>query len=174
MDPNSGENYLRVPEHERNFLISPPGSPPLGWIQVAEDGPNSGGCFDLNEALANFEASNLSQDLPEFKLDGATSFDGSLPTVVITNCDADRAAPSELLSANTSASNALGLAQRLAKENGELYGNLHLEFLSQGLVVSETETSSSLFVNSQNRLVSFGQGVCMKTKRPPVDGPPQT
>jgi hypothetical protein len=29
-----------VPELERNFLISPPGSPPEGWAPIKEDPPN--------------------------------------------------------------------------------------------------------------------------------------
>ncbi|KAG0217551.1 carbohydrate-binding module 1 protein [Mortierella sp. GBA43] len=33
--------YLHPPELERNWLISPPGSPPVGWTQVREDPPNS-------------------------------------------------------------------------------------------------------------------------------------
>jgi hypothetical protein len=35
------ENYLRPPPIEKNFLISPPGSPPIGWEPVKEDPPNS-------------------------------------------------------------------------------------------------------------------------------------
>ncbi|KAF9164425.1 carbohydrate-binding module 1 protein [Mortierella sp. AD011] len=33
--------YLHPPELEKNWLISPPGSPPIGWSQVREDPPNS-------------------------------------------------------------------------------------------------------------------------------------
>ncbi|GAA6062474.1 hypothetical protein JCM10212_000009 [Sporobolomyces blumeae] len=31
---------LAVPTTSRNFLISPPGSPPVGWEQIEEDAPN--------------------------------------------------------------------------------------------------------------------------------------
>ncbi|OAX36073.1 Calcipressin [Rhizopogon vinicolor AM-OR11-026] len=39
--PTSDENFLRPPPIEKNFLISPPGSPPIGWEQIREDPPNA-------------------------------------------------------------------------------------------------------------------------------------
>lgn len=53
-DPS--EQYLRPPELEKNFLISPPGSPPVGWEQVREDPPNASPLAeDLIHALRKLE-----------------------------------------------------------------------------------------------------------------------
>jgi len=50
------ENYLRPPPVEKNFLISPPGSPPVGWEQIKEDPPNATPlAADLMNALKRLE-----------------------------------------------------------------------------------------------------------------------
>jgi hypothetical protein len=49
-------NFLRPPPIEKNFLISPPGSPPVGWEQIKEDPPNSAPLADdLIQALKKLQ-----------------------------------------------------------------------------------------------------------------------
>ncbi|KAL1915221.1 uncharacterized protein VTP21DRAFT_7497 [Calcarisporiella thermophila] len=57
-------NSLHVPELEKNWLISPPGSPPVGWEQIREDPPNRKVLADdLAHSLAN-----LCGELEDFEL----------------------------------------------------------------------------------------------------------
>jgi len=54
--PPDGRAYLRPPAIEKNFLISPPGSPPVGWEQVVEEPPNAAPLADdLIAALRNLQ-----------------------------------------------------------------------------------------------------------------------
>jgi hypothetical protein len=65
-------DHLRPPEHERNFLISPPGSPPEGWEPISEDGPNMAPLADdLKRALEALQLQALGRDRagPEVILD---------------------------------------------------------------------------------------------------------
>lgn len=48
--------YLKPPAVEKNFLISPPGSPPVGWEHIKEDPPNMTPLADdLIEALKKLQ-----------------------------------------------------------------------------------------------------------------------
>ena len=56
LDTDPSSNYLRPPDLEKNFLISPPGSPPEGWEPVVEDAPNAATLAeDLQRALERLQ-----------------------------------------------------------------------------------------------------------------------
>ncbi|KAJ1030254.1 hypothetical protein NDA16_001165 [Ustilago loliicola] len=53
-DPTAEPETLAVPTTDKNFLISPPGSPPVGWEPIREDPPNRDTLAeDLMKALAD-------------------------------------------------------------------------------------------------------------------------
>lgn len=67
----ASSSHLKVPEPERNFLLSPPGSPPVDWVQLRELSPVPGGHNDaLYDALKELEDDG-------FLLDGGTSGEDS-------------------------------------------------------------------------------------------------
>ncbi|KAI8622413.1 Calcipressin-domain-containing protein [Chytriomyces sp. MP71] len=54
----SNAELLQVPPTEKNFLLSPPGSPPVGWVQSQESEPSRGGhhAAMLMDALSRLPA----------------------------------------------------------------------------------------------------------------------
>jgi len=62
-------NLLQVPPVEKNFLLSPPGSPPIGWVQSTESVPSRGG----HHAAMLSSLMELQDD--DFRLDDSTSND---------------------------------------------------------------------------------------------------
>jgi hypothetical protein len=54
--PAPEKTHLQVPAQTKNFLISPPGSPPIGWEPVAEEPPNTSSlAADLIAALTRVQ-----------------------------------------------------------------------------------------------------------------------
>ncbi|KAG6856734.1 hypothetical protein H0H87_001334 [Tephrocybe sp. NHM501043] len=79
-------NYLRPPAIEKNFLISPPGSPPVGWEQIKEDPPNAAPLADdLMQALRKLQLQERRSSL-EVLLD---PMDGSGVGVYVEDCGND-------------------------------------------------------------------------------------
>lgn len=75
-DVSNNSRHLTVPKIDRNFLISPPCSPPLGWTSAHETGPNSTTLADdLSHAFARLSPNSLiprvidDEELHNFSLD---------------------------------------------------------------------------------------------------------
>ncbi|KAJ3226361.1 hypothetical protein HDU81_007353 [Chytriomyces hyalinus] len=62
--PSDAHAMLQVPEIERNFLVSPPGSPPVGWVQNSESQPSTGGhhAAMIIDALSQMDDFSLDAD----------------------------------------------------------------------------------------------------------------
>lgn len=59
VDPES--LHLQVPKQTKNFLISPPGSPPVGWEPIEEEPPNTASlAHDLIAALTRLQQDQTS------------------------------------------------------------------------------------------------------------------
>ncbi|KAJ7144940.1 Calcipressin [Mycena crocata] len=76
-------NYLRPPAIEKNFLISPPGSPPVGWEPIKEDPPNATPLADdLIAALRKLQVSEKHSGLEVL----VEPYDGGVG-VFVQDCD---------------------------------------------------------------------------------------
>jgi calcipressin-2 len=57
------KKFLEPPVLEKNWLISPPGSPQESWVQLREDPPNSVTLHDDIQAALNLLAHQIGQEL---------------------------------------------------------------------------------------------------------------
>ncbi|PVU95337.1 hypothetical protein BB561_001872 [Smittium simulii] len=65
-DATAANNHLLVPEREKLMLISPPGSPSIGWVQDVERSPNKKNMDkDLLKAIKALDGSTFTIDLAE-------------------------------------------------------------------------------------------------------------
>jgi calcipressin-2 len=57
------KKFLEPPVLEKNWLISPPGSPQENWVQIREDPPNSVTLHDDIQTALNLLAHQMGQEL---------------------------------------------------------------------------------------------------------------
>lgn len=100
-EEDNNSKHLNVPALEKNWLISPPCSPPVGWTQIKEDGPNSNTLADdLVHALAHASLNNNiidyyknNDDVADFSLDTNMNVDDisrmQSPLLTVASCDSD-------------------------------------------------------------------------------------
>lgn len=69
--------FLKPPKAERTELISPPASPPIGWVQAVEAPPVVD--FELQAAVAGLAQSGSTVEL--------FAGSGSLPAINVLVCD---------------------------------------------------------------------------------------
>lgn len=84
-----GNIYLRPPKHEKNFLISPPGSPPVGWEPIVEEPPNATPLADdLMAALKRLKVQEENRNrAPGLEVLIAPEEDGVGISVFVEDCD---------------------------------------------------------------------------------------
>lgn len=91
---------LPVPATDKNFLISPPGSPPVGWEQIREDPPNLDTLADdLVKALESLSVGRFpdsSADIEE-ENEGTTSGAGASGSPISPAREGSTASPRDTL-----------------------------------------------------------------------------
>lgn len=87
--PSEESRHLQVPAQTKNFLISPPGSPPIGWEQIEEEAPNTASlAADLVAALNRLQHSQEQDEESGQTSAGSTRSDGKR-VLLDTEKDAD-------------------------------------------------------------------------------------
>ena len=76
-------NFLKVPDLEKNFLISPPGSPPAGWEPIKEDPPNATPLAD--DLIAALKKLQIRRDSIGFEI-VLDPDEGSGISICVQNC----------------------------------------------------------------------------------------
>ncbi|KAH8926000.1 hypothetical protein BT69DRAFT_1279221 [Atractiella rhizophila] len=90
----SEPSFLQVPTTDKNFLISPPGSPPVGWEQIVEDPPNAAPLAqDLMQALRYLTVGHEDFSMSVGGEEDATN-SGTPKEVVLIDTGADSNVPS--------------------------------------------------------------------------------
>ncbi|KAI9022228.1 Calcipressin [Phycomyces nitens] len=118
INPDLALSRLQVPDLERNFLISPPGSPFEDWEQTLESPPNRAVlASDLSHALADHSDDNM-EDLEDFILDDSDFFtvQEKLPLIQIDEGRSQAPTPSTPNSAGSRRSNGQKLMVVLSED----------------------------------------------------------
>ncbi|KAI3662300.1 hypothetical protein MP638_001497 [Amoeboaphelidium occidentale] len=97
---DSTDSLLQLPEHEKMFLISPPVSPPVGWVQAKEEQPNTyaHGHLEIDRLVSALNTHVMSQTQVPLDADGPSvvifkpdPINEDLPTIIVENVDENEA-----------------------------------------------------------------------------------
>ena len=85
-----GEPFLKLPQAEKLFLISPPASPPVGWEQIIEDAPVVN--YELLSAISQLEIPGKPVEL--------VSKTNNTPGIIVVGCEDIDFGPKQMKSMN--------------------------------------------------------------------------